>query len=315
MEKNFLGIDAGGTNLRGKLISESGKVVAEAATRSEARLGISTLMDNLAALVGEFEQQHRISAVCIGVPGTVDKRTGLLVQSPNIAYAGNFPFTEEFLNRTEKFVPVSIENDAACAALGEYRSGAAENRSSMIMITLGTGLGGAIILEGKLWTGEDGFAGEIGHMAVDPSGEPCACGSTGCLETLVSQRAIIRAVRAQPELVRRMEGIEKVEIPKHLAQLANCGDKYAVDIWRNLGKNLGVGISILVNILNIKTVVVGGGLSAAWNLFVHGMKEETSTRILQGPINGLGIKKSALGSDAGVIGAAHLAKDCFYGKL
>ncbi len=314
MERNFLGIDVGGTNLRGKLISESGKVTAEASILSEAHLGISTLMDNLASIVGEFAE-HRVSAVGIGIPGSVDRRTGLLVQAPNVAYVKNFPFTKELLRRTKKFTSVFIENDASCAALGEYRRGVAKNCSSMVMMTLGTGLGGGIILDGKLWTGEDGFAGEIGHMAVDPTGEICACGSRGCLETLVSQRAVIRSVRAQPKLARKMEEIEETQIPKRLARLAACGDKHAVNIWKNLGKNLGVGISILVNVLNVKTVVVGGGLSAAWDFFIDNTLEEVTTRTLRGPATGLEIKKSALGGDAGVIGAAYLAQDGLYGKL
>ncbi len=178
----------------------------------------------------------------------------------------------------------------------------------MVMITLGTGFGGGIILDGKLWSGEDGFAGEVGHMTVDPSGPRCACGARGCVETYVSQVAIKRIVREHAELREKLAGTEESAVPERLAELAREKNRAAISVWNDFGANLGVGISILVNVLDIKTVVVGGGLSAAWELFIGKTLEEAERRCLGGAARGLRIKKAALGDDSGVLGACYVAK-------
>lgn len=307
MKRKFLGIDIGGTNLRGKIISEEGDVLGEGKTRSDAHMGISSLMENLAGFVKGFSKEE-ISAIGIGVPGTVDRRDGTLVHAPNIANTRNFPFTEALLERIGTETPVFIENDASCAALGEYRAGAGRGSDSMVMITLGTGFGGGIILDGKLWSGEDGFAGELGHMTIDPSGPECACGGRGCVETYVSQVAIKRIVRERPEFGEKLAGTEESAIPERLAELAREKDPEAASVWNDFGANLGVAISILVNVLDVKTVVVGGGLSNAWELFIGKTLEEAKRRCLGGAAGKLEIRRAALGDGSGVLGACYVAK-------
>ena len=307
MKRKFFGIDIGGTNLRGKIISEEGDVLGEGKTRSDAHMGISPLMENLVGLIKSFAGED-ISAIGIGVPGTVDRRDGMLVQAPNIANTKDFPFTETLLERIGTETPVFVENDASCAALGEYRAGAGRGSDSMIMITLGTGFGGGIILDGRLWSGENGFGGELGHMTIDPLGPECACGGRGCLETYVSQVAIKRIVRQCPKLSEKLAGTEESAIPERLAELAREKDPEAVSVWNDFGANLGVGISTLVNVLDVKTVVVGGGLSGAWGLFIRKTLEEAQRRCLGGAARKLEIKRAALGTDSGVLGACYVAK-------
>lgn len=307
MKRKFLGIDIGGTNLRGRLISEEGDVLGEGRTRSDAHMGISPLMENLVGLIKSFTGED-ISAIGIGVPGTVDRRDGTLVQAPNIANTKEFPFTETLLERIGTETPIFVENDASCAALGEYRAGAGRGSGSMVMITLGTGFGGGIILDGRLWSGEDGFAGELGHMTIDPLGPECACGGRGCVETYVSQVAIKRIVRECPKLSEKLVGTEESAIPERLAELACEKDPEAVSVWNDFGANLGVGISILVNVLDVKTVIVGGGLSGAWRLFIGKTLEEAGRRCLSGAARKLEIKRAALGDDSGVLGACYVAK-------
>ena len=307
MKRKFLGIDIGGTNLRGKIISENGDMLGEKKTRSDAHMGISPLMENLAGFIKGFAGEE-ISAIGIGIPGTVDRRNGMLVQAPNIANTKDFPFTSDLSDRIGTETPVFIENDASCAALGEYRAGAGRGSNSMVMITLGTGFGGGMVLDGKLWSGEDGFAGEVGHMTIDPSGPGCACGARGCIETYVSQVAIKRIVREHPKLREKLAGTEESAIPERLAELAHEKDQAAIGVWNDFGANLGVGISILVNVLDVKTVVVGGGLSGAWPLFIGKTLEETERRCLGGAARKLQIKKAALGDDSGVLGACYIAK-------
>lgn len=307
MKRKFLGIDIGGTNIRGKIISEEGKTLGERKTLSDAHMGISRLMENLAGLIEGFAGEG-VSAIGIGIPGTVDRASGTLVQAPNIANTKNFPFTEVLSEKIGSATPVFIENDASCAALGEYRAGAGRGSNSMVMITLGTGFGGGIILDGRLWSGENGFAGEVGHMTINPSGPLCACGARGCIETYVSQVAIKRIVREHPQLRERLAGTEESALPESLAELAREKDQAAISVWNDFGANLGVGISILVNILDVKTVVVGGGLSGAWELFIGKAVEEAETRCLGGMQRGLQVKRAALGDDAGVLGACYVAE-------
>jgi len=152
MKRKFLGIDIGGTNIRGKVISEEGGTLGERKTLSDAHMGISRLMENLADFIEGFAGEG-LSAIGIGVPGTVDRASGTLVQAPNIANTRDFPFTEVLSEKIGTATPVFIQNDASCAALGEYRAGAGRGSGSMVMITLGTGFGGGIILDGKLWPG------------------------------------------------------------------------------------------------------------------------------------------------------------------
>ncbi len=308
MKRKFLGIDIGGTNLRGKIISEKGDVLGEGKTRSDAHMGISRLMENLAGFIKGFAGEE-ISAIGIGIPGVFDRRNGTLVQAPNIANTKNFPFAATLSDGIGTTTPVFIENDASCAALGEYLAGAGRGSDSMVMITLGTGFGGGIILDGRLWSGEDGFAGEVGHMTIDPSGPLCSCGARGCIETYVSQVAIRRIVREHAELGEKLAGTEESAVPERLAELAREKDRAAISIWNDFGTNLGVGISILVNILDVKTVVVGGGLSGAWELFIGKTLEETERRCLGGAARELRIKRAILGDDSGVLGACYVAKN------
>lgn len=307
MKRKFLGIDIGGTNLRGKIISEKGDTLGERKTRSDAHMGISPLMENLAGFIKGFAGEE-ISAIGIGIPGTVDRRNGTLVQAPNVANTKDFPFIDALLEKIGTATPVFIENDASCAALGEYRAGAGRGLDSMVMITLGTGFGGGIILDGELWSGEDGFAGELGHMTINPSGPECACGGRGCVETYVSQVAIKRIVRERPELREKLAGTEESSIPERLAELAHEKDREAISVWNDFGANLGVGISILVNVLDVKTVVVGGGLSGAWGLFIGKTLEEAERRCLGVAAGKLEIKRALLGDDSGVLGACYVAK-------
>ena len=308
MKRKFLGIDIGGTNIRGKIISEEGKTLGERKTLSDAHMGISRLMENLAGLIEGFAGEG-VSAIGIGIPGTVDRASGTLVQAPNIANTKNFPFTKALSEKIGTATPFFIENDASCAALGEYRAGAGRGSNSMVMITLGTGFGGGIILDGRLWSGENGFAGEVGHMTINPSGPLCACGVRGCIETYVSQVAIKRIVSEHAELSEKLAGTEESALPERLAELAREKDQAAISVWNDFGANLGVGISILVNILDVKTVVVGGGLSGAWELFIGKTLEEAERRCLGGADRGIRIKRAVLGDDSGVLGACYVAKN------
>ncbi|MGH7885289.1 MAG: ROK family protein [Thermodesulfobacteriota bacterium] len=307
MKKNVLGIDIGGTNLRGAVISQNGDVITRDKIASNADKGIDALIETLEKFINKFDK-HRLEAIGIGVPGIIDQKSGILTQAPNITGVRNYPLKETLLKKLNSNIPVVIENDANCAALGEYWMGVCRNKSiSMIMLTIGTGLGGGIIINDRLWAGKDGMGGEIGHMTINYGGPLCNCGSLGCLETYASANAVRRMVIENSELAKKIVRIKKENVPKAIMDLAAKGNINAKNLWKDFGRNLGIGIANLVNILNIEIVVIGGGLSNAWAFFIKDTKKEVKKRALRAPGERLKIKKAVLGDDAGIFGACYLA--------
>ena len=307
MKKNVLGIDIGGTNLRGALISEDGKIIKRYKVRSNAKKGIEEVIKTLSKFINKFEKA-KPDAIGIGIPGIIDQKNKLLTQAPNIAGVDNFPIFQIIKKNLKTKIPFIIENDASCAALGEYWMGVCKNKkSSMIMLTIGTGLGGGIVINDNLWTGEDGMAGEIGHITIDRNGPQCNCGNYGCLESYVSAVAVRRTVIENSYLTSKISRTKNEGISKIMMELAAKGDKEALKLWKDLGRNLGIGIASIANILNIETVVIGGGLSNAWDFFIKDTRSEARKRGLTAPVKRLKIKKAVLGDDAGIYGASYLA--------
>lgn len=307
MNRKVLGIDIGGTNLRGALLSDDGKVIKRSKIPSGAGKGITYLVDTLAKFIKNFDAQ-KPACIGIGIPGIMNRKSGILTQAPNIEGVDNYPLVEMLNERLDGRTPFVIENDANCAAVGEYWMGAGKSAtSSLVMLTIGTGLGGGIILGGTLWSGEDGMAGEIGHMTINSNGPLCNCGNNGCIETYVSAEALRRMVGENPEIKNKLGQTDVAEYPEALMLLAENGDKTAESMWKELGKNLGTGIASLANILNMEMVVIGGGLSNAWNYFIEDTVNEVKKRGLRAPCESLKIERTALGDDAGIFGAGYLA--------
>ena len=186
MKKVVVGVDIGGTNLRAASIDRTGKILSRKSRSSDAKKGIEYVMKNLISLLTEIIAYERVSSIGIGIPGIIDIDKGILTQAPNISEVKNYPFKEKLIHQLGSDIDVTIENDAHCAALGEWWLGAGKEVNSLIILTLGTGLGGGIILNGRLWRGANGMAGEIGHMTIDPDGPRCNCGNFGCLESFAS---------------------------------------------------------------------------------------------------------------------------------
>lgn len=305
MNRQILGIDIGGTNLRGGLVDTNGKITERNKVHSGAERGISTLMQNLADFVHGYKGSEPL-AVSIGIPGIVNFKNGVLTQAPNIKGVDNYPLKKELENKLDLNIPVQIENDANCASIGEYWSGAGKGCSSMVMLTIGTGLGGGIIFDGELWRGEDGMGGEIGHIVIDPDGPLCKCGNHGCLESFVSARALERMVSSNKDLENEFADTSYHEIPVALMNKAMKGEQQAIQIWKETGINLGIGFTTLVNLLNVEIIVVGGGISNAWDLFIEHARSELFKRGLKAPVKRVRILRGELGDDAGIIGASYL---------
>ncbi|MCS7179136.1 MAG: ROK family transcriptional regulator [Anaerolineae bacterium] len=248
----------------------------------------------------------------LGVPGLVDIQEGTLVFAPNLRWY-NVPLRQMW---TERFdLPVYVENEANAAALGEYYFGNARGVQNLIYLSAGVGLGGGIIIKGKLFRGSNGYAGEFGHMTVDPNGEPCGCGKRGCWETMVGPRAITRRVRKALENGRESSILSVIEKDPNridmgvVVQAAQAGDPIARTALEDVGVCLGIGISNLVNAFNPEMVVLGGALSLAGPFLLPVIEETVRIHALPQPRAALTITTSAHGADACVMGAVALVLD------
>jgi glucokinase len=292
-------------------VSPDGEILDK---HKEATQAADGWMKVVARLIDNIKRQQEIgvqkgadvSAVGVGAPGVILVNKGIVVKSPNFPDWNNLPLKGELEKALN--IPVFIENDANAAALGEKWRGAGRDIMSMILLTLGTGVGGGIILDNKIWHGADGMAGEIGHMTLIPDGRSCTCGNTGCLEMYASARGIVQSYR---------EELEKGKLPATAAlkeitsekvyQAAREGDAVARRVMKDMGRMLGIGIASLINIFNPEMVVIGGGVKDAWPLFIGATHEEIMKRAFQVPAERTEIVPSSLGDDAGMVGAAAVA--------
>lgn len=313
MGKTVIGMDIGGTNLRGALVTPEGRILRQLKIASEAHDGIDAVVDNIAKLVDELGEGG-VSGVGIGIAGVIDSKSGVITQAPNIANVTNYPIRDNLVRKLGSGTNVIVENDANCAALGEWWTGAGKDISSLVMITLGTGVGGGIILDGKLWSGADGMGGEVGHMTVYPDGALCNCGNYGCLESYASATAVRRMVKetlAKTEvktvLRDRVPETDPDDIPEVVMKAALEGDAASIDIWERFGVALGIGMASLVNILNVEMIVLGGGVARAWDMFIGPARAELKKRSLRAPAERVVIERARLNGDEGILGAAYLA--------
>ena len=211
-------------------------------------------------------------------------------------------------------MPIFIENDANAFSLGEGWLGAARDVKDFCCLTLGTGVGGGIVLNGDIWHGAEGKAGEIGHMVIDVNGPPCQCGSRGCLEVFASGNAVrrmaIEAIRRNEntDLVERCGGAFEAITSKTVYESALDGDPLSREIFQRMGMYLGVGLANLVNLLNVKLMVIGGRVSEAWDFFIDPARGEIEKRALGSMGKGMRIERAKCGDDAGILGAAYLVK-------
>ncbi|MFN2511177.1 MAG: ROK family protein [Pyrinomonadaceae bacterium] len=304
--------DLGGTHLRAAVVGCDGTIhyrLKQPTPKSEKP---DEIVHALVAAAHEGERQTaakggKISAISVAVPGTVNIEDGVVVKAPNVPCLDGFRLGPAL--ESELKWPAILENDANAAAIGEMWQGAGRGYSSIVCVTLGTGVGGGIILYGRLWRGADGSAAEIGHLGVDPfGGVPCGCGSRGCLEVYSSATAIVRMTREA--LASYPDSILQTSddlTSKAVYEAGVKGDTLALEIFRRMGVYLGIGLASLVNLLNPEIIVIGGGLANGWELFEQHMHQQVIERAFQLPARNLKIIRAECGDDAGFLGAARLA--------
>ena len=310
-----LGLDLGGTNMVGAALATNGELLFKSKIATEASSGLNHVLDRMAdCLEGVLEQCNRaredVIAAGVGAPGPLNQETGVVYTPPNLPGWKNVPLADELYKRLK--VSVFIENDANCAAYGESWLGAGRDFKDLICLTLGTGVGGGIILNNELVRGVDGTAGEIGHLIIEMNGRKCNCGSHGCLEQYGSATGIVTSAR---EAIDQGEKTVLTEMVPDLSKLTakdvsvamERGDELARRIITETGEMLGVGIASLVNLLNPEVVVLCGGVIEAGEALFKPIRETVKERAFPVPGARARIVPSVLGDDAGVIGAAGVA--------
>jgi glucokinase len=300
--------DLGGTHLRAATVDRRGKITFRLKQKTPQAERPEEIVHALVLAERECEQQGaKIGSLSIVVPGSVNVKAGMIVKAPNLPCLDGFHLTAALVEELKR--PAILENDANAAAIGEMWLGAARGRRTIVCVTLGTGVGGGIILNGDLWRGVNDSAAEIGHMCVDPfGGVACTCGSRGCLEVYASATAIVRMTReARPRypdsVLQTMADLTSEEI--YRAGVA--GDELALEVFRRMGVYLGIGLANLINILNPEMIVIGGGVVNAWNLFQKHMMHEIAEHAFPLPAAEVKIVPAECGDDAGLLGAARLA--------
>jgi glucokinase len=299
MQDYSIGVDLGGTNLRAAAVDASGKILDKVSGTTQYAAGREAILGDIIAAIKTVRARlgpGGLRGVGIGIPGFIKMDTGVVVGSANIPSFEGFPVRDEMEAALGSHV--ILENDANAAALGEKWMGAGQDVNELILVTLGTGIGGGIIIGGRVLHGQLGMAGEIGHMTVIPDGNPCGCGNSGCLEKHASATAIVGMAR----MLQLGEDITSEDVYK----LAIGGNKRAMHCFATMGRALGIALANLINIFNFPLYLLSGGVLPAWDLFVPIMIEEIERRSFAYNKTHPRIEKAILGNEAGLYGAAYL---------
>lgn len=314
MDQYAIGIDIGGTKVAAGVVDSTGQVRAQL-RRTTPTTSPAAVEDTVADLVTALRQDHPVATLGVGAAGFIDETRSRVLFSPHLAWR-NEPLRDALHARTG--LPVLVENDANAAAWAEGRFGAARGESVAVCITLGTGLGGGVLLGGQVFRGRHGVAGEFGHMPLVPNGHRCPCGSRGCWEQYASGGALVREARAMmatgessaPPLLGLAARSPSAEVGPLVTAAASAGNATAVELLRRLGHWLGVGIAAVVSALDPGVVVIGGGVSAAGELLLGPTRDSYRESVAGRGHRPLArIVPAALGNDAGLIGAATLSME------
>jgi glucokinase len=272
---------------------------------------IERLTNGILELVQRWKDRYHLAGIGVGVPGIIRMKEGILVASPNLPGWENFNIRALISRRLNS--PFYLENDANAAALGEKWIGSGKYVDHLCFLTMGTGIGGGLILDSKIWHGVSGMAAELGHVTIHPSGRMCNCGSQGCLEAYAAASSVVKAAlellqagKASPSLQAAASSTSKLSSAL-IYELAKDGDASSVAIFEEVGRALGIAIANFINIFDIDTFVLGGGAVDAWDAFEKSMFDEVAKRSYIYRNDPRKILKSSLGNQAGIFGAAYLA--------
>lgn len=313
MAKKRIGIDIGGTNVKIALVTKEGQIVYSNSVPTRAEMGYEYTVNNIKQAIYDLMKETKTTAsdiegIGFGFPGQVDCNTGVVKLVPNIPGWVNVPIAQ--IMEDEFHIPTRIDNDARCAALGELHSGAGKGCQNLICVTVGTGVGSGLIINGKIVRGASNAAGEIGHIKLQMHDGPlCGCGDTGCLEAFVGAPCIVAMAQ---DYIRggkstKFKELANPEISSYVvAEAAKAGDKVAQRIFKVMGEYLGIGLASVVNLLNPERIIIGGGVADAGEIFFEPVRKTLKERAMEIAGNTVEIVPAQLGNTAGVIGASLL---------
>ncbi len=299
MSDYSIGVDLGGTNLRAAAVDERGVMLDKIAGGTQLQAGRDAVIVDIVESIETLRSrlgEHNLAGVGVGVPGFILMDEGVIVGSNNMPEFDHYPVRDDIERRLG--AKVILENDANAAALGEKWIGAGRSVDDLVLLTLGTGIGGGIIIGGRVLHGSVGMAAELGHLTVVPNGNPCGCGNTGCLEKHASATAI--------SAMARLIGLGHELTAEDVYKLAVNGDEKARMIFRSMGEALGIALANLINIFNFPLYLLSGGPLPAWDYFAPAMRAEVERRSFTYRNAPTRIEKATLGNEAGLYGAAYL---------
>ncbi len=311
-EKYALGVDIGGTNIKLGIVSEKGEIILSSMVPTNRKGGpeevISQLKKGIAEII--FENEIKIEGIGIGAAGSVSSQKGTVSNPPNVPGWKVINIVE--IIKEEFNIPVFIDNDANAAAIGEMLYGAGKFFNSFALVTLGTGVGGGLILNRRIYQGDTGAAGEIGHISVDHNGRMCNCGSKGCVEAYVGNHYLMDIVK---EELAEHQGSKILDIinkntdlltPKIINEAASSGDEYALQIIERVGFYVGVALSSVGNLLDVDTFIIGGGVSAFGVPLLNSIKRTIEQNVLKALKDRIKVVPAMLKNEAGIIGSSSL---------
>lgn len=308
-----VGVDVGGTKIAGGVVDETGKIFART-RRNTPSTDPSGIVDTIIAVVRDLARDHEVEAVGVGSAGFVDASRSTVLFAPNLAWR-DVPVRDQVVAATG--IATVVENDANAAAWGEFRFGAAEDVDDMVCVTVGTGIGGGVVLDGALYRGAHGIGAELGHMRMVPGGRLCGCGLHGCLEQYASGRALLADAReralADPDaaagLLSRSGGDLASITGPMITAAAREGDALALSVFGGIGRWLGEGLASFAAILDPAVFVIGGGVSEAGELLLGPTEAAFRDNLTgKGHRPEAQVRAATLGNDAGIVGAADLAR-------
>jgi len=311
-----LGIDLGGTKILAVMATQKGHIVSQEYMATGAKDGPEAVIKRMLRTVERVVKHggaklSDLNGVALAIAGVIDTRRGVITTSPNLLGWKDVPLRNEISQQLG--ITTYLLNDANAAALGENRFGAGRGTKHMIYITVSTGIGGGIIINGELYSGANGCAGEFGHMTIDPDGPECSCGRKGCWEALASGTSIAREARLQlkageKSLVNR-KGVLRTITAETVGEAAVRGDRLAMDVITSAGRHLGIGLANIINIFNPEMIVIGGGVSNLGEMLLNPAREMVRQRAFDLPLSTVRIVRSQIGAAAGALGAAALVFD------
>jgi glucokinase len=314
MRSHIAGVDLGGTYIKTALVSLSGELIHKIEIPSEAEKGPDGVIENICNSIKLAAKESgndisSIKAIGIGSPGPLNTEKGIVCNAVNLPGWIDIPLRDKLQNSFG--IPVNLENDANAAAYGEYWHGAGEGASIMVAFTLGTGVGGGIIIRGHLLRGSSDGAGELGHMTIVPNGDICSCGNYGCLESYASATALVRRTKSKlnsgaDSILSKWISEGKILSAKLINDAHLSNDSFATSCFEEAAYYLGIGVANVVTTLNPDIVVIGGGMIKAGEVIMKPVRREVKKRIFDRLSESLRIVPARLGNDAGMIGAAGL---------